>query len=91
MKKYTEEELKDAHKQSIFHQEVVEKSKHCGCFCCEAVFSPGEIDSWVDAQYLRGRTAICPRCGIDAVLGSASGLPVTDKKFLRSMRKRWFF
>jgi hypothetical protein len=34
-------------------------------------------------------TADCPRCGIDAVIGSASGFPITSE-FLSSMNGRWF-
>ena len=34
-------------------------------------------------------TAVCPYCGIDAVIGESSGYPITAE-FLKRMRKRWF-
>jgi hypothetical protein len=34
-------------------------------------------------------TALSPECGIDSVIGSASGYPVT-LDFLRRMQEHWF-
>ncbi|PCK83081.1 cytoplasmic protein [Rhizobium sophoriradicis] len=78
--------LIQAHKHSARHRQDIETSGRCGCFYCCAVFEPSEIEEWVDAD----TTALCPRCGIDAVLGDASGLPVTAKDFLTRMKSRWF-
>jgi hypothetical protein len=36
-----------------------------------------------------GQTALCPRCGIDSVLGSASGYPI-NREFLQKMNEYWF-
>ncbi len=36
----------------------------CGCFYCLAAFPSDDITLWADD----GMTALCPRCGIDAVL-----------------------
>ncbi|WP_353464084.1 hypothetical protein [Sphingomonas faeni] len=35
-------------------------------------------------------TALCPECGIDAVIGSATGYPVNDLVFLKAMNEEWF-
>lgn len=48
------------------------------------VFS-GQIAEWTDDD----RTAILPRCGIDSVIGSSSGFPITPD-FLARMHKEWF-
>ena len=41
-------------------------------------------------SYLGGSgTALCPYCGVDAVLGESAGYPLT-KEFLRAMRQYWF-
>jgi acetone carboxylase gamma subunit len=44
-------------------------------------------------EYVRencdGRTAVCPRCGIDSVIGSAAGYPLT-REFLSAMEQYWF-
>jgi hypothetical protein len=37
-----------------------------------------------------GQTALCPKCGIDSVLGSNSGYPVTEIGFLKEMKSYWF-
>jgi hypothetical protein len=81
----TEPDLELAHKLSIHNREQIAKSEVCGCFHCLAVFAPSEIKEWVDNE----DTPLCPKCGIDSVLGSASGFPI-DKEFLRKMKVRWF-
>jgi hypothetical protein len=78
-------ELKRAHKHSANHRGEIECSELCGCFYCEKVFSPVEIKEWIDGN----KTAMCPHCGIDAVIGSASGFVLT-KEFLHGMCDYWF-
>jgi len=51
-------------------------------------YPPSAVIEWIEDS--DGRTAICPRCGIDSVLGDASGFPVTDAAFLSAMNERWF-
>ena len=63
-----------------------------GCFFCLEVFPVTEIWEWIretekDEEKL---TAMCPKCGIDAVIGDASGHPMTDVQFLERMRRHWF-
>ena len=62
------------------------QSEKCGCFYCLAVYSPSEIGDWIDGD----DTALCPKCGIDAVIGSQSGYPLTQE-FLGKMQKHWFY
>jgi hypothetical protein len=78
-----------AHKHSIWHREQLAQSDRCGCFYCLSIFGPDEIEEWVDEQDGAGTTALCPKCGIDSVIGSASGFPI-ETAFLRSMRGHWF-
>jgi len=86
-----------AHKHSAKHRSEVLSSQKCGCFYCLSVFSPSEIKDWVDwpegtpvEQELElGSTALCPKCGIDSVIGDQSGYPI-DLAFLKSMQKHWF-
>ncbi len=84
-----------AHRYSSNHRESVLASDVCGCFYCLSIFSPSEIEDWVDARKDEtdinesGQTAFCPRCGIDSVLGSASGYPIT-REFLQKMNDYWF-
>lgn len=69
---------------------AVEASETCGCYCCETIFAPSAITSWVDdGPSPSDQTANCPHCGIDSVIGSASGLPITPE-FLHAMKAYWF-
>ncbi len=60
----------------------------CGCFYCLKTFPPSEIEQWTDEPN-GGSTAICPKCGIDAVIGDASGYELNDQ-FLFAMHHWWF-
>lgn len=78
-----------AHRHSIHHREEILSSQCCGCFYCCSIFSPTEIDRWTDEWEKIGQTALCPHCGIDSVVGSESGYPIT-KEFLNQMKSYWF-
>ncbi len=77
-------ELIRAHSLSKKNREALPASRLCGCFHCLRVFLPGEIRDWTDSD----ETAICPYCGIEAVLGNASGVPMI-REFLVIMRSYW--
>lgn len=79
--------LKDAHRASIGNEESVLRSKVCGCFSCKNIFPASEVNFFKEADGTK--TAWCPYCDIDAVLGDASGYPITDD-FLEEMNKCWF-
>ena len=68
-----------------FHRRLLERSARCGCFYCERLFSPSEIEAWTD----REQTALCPHCGIDAVLPEVP-LYVLDAELLREMHEAFF-
>jgi hypothetical protein len=76
-----------AHKHCIDNRAEVEASVLCGCFYCVSIYPPSEIVDWIDDQ--EALTADCPRCGLDAVIGSASGFPITSE-FLNLMNEHWF-
>ena len=79
-----------AHKRSAKHRAEIEASSGCGCFYCKNTFAPGEIVEWTDTDNAGvGQTALCPRCGIDSVIGDRSGFPITPE-FLATMHKAWF-
>jgi len=84
------ERIRQAHKHSMRHRTEIERSDLCGCFYCCATFAPGQIEDWVDDDDTgEGQTALCPRCGIDSVIGSRSGFPI-ERGFLEEMRLYWF-
>jgi len=82
--RFSETELVRAHSHSSHNLEEVQKSSNCGCFSCLKIFSSSEITEW-----LADGTVLCPDCGVDSVLGSMSGYPLT-KDFLAEMNGRWF-
>lgn len=82
-----------AHYYASNHKpELQEREQICGCFYCRKIFFSSEITEWVIADNPMDRrgTAICPYCGVDAVIGESSGFPIT-REFLSAMRERWFF
>ena len=74
-----------AHEWSSYHRETLGESDVCGCFYCLEVFPPSEIEDWTDDD----DTALCPKCGIDSVIGSVSGYPI-KREFLQKMHDHWF-
>jgi hypothetical protein len=77
--------IREAHEHCARHRQEVVASELCGCFYCLNTFEPKDIADWADD----GKTAFCPRCGIDSVIGSASGFAPT-KDFLKEMNDYWF-
>ena len=67
------------------HRLALEASTRCACFFCFRAFATSEIKAWIDAD----TTALCPGCGVDAVLGNASGPSISDG-FLRKMHQHYF-
>lgn len=79
-------DLVAAHRYCTNNRESLKKDSVCGCFYCLKIFSPTEITEWIkDAN----KTALCPYCEIDSVIGEGSGYPIT-KDFLEGMKKYWF-
>jgi hypothetical protein len=84
------ERIQEAHKHSHNHRAEIEASELCGCFYCCSTFKPSAIDIWIDENDAGiGQTAMCPRCPIDSVIGSASGFPI-EVEFLKEMKRYWF-
>jgi hypothetical protein len=80
------DDLEAAHKFCIRHKSQLILDEKCGCFNCLKIFSPKEIERWLDdgADF----TAICPYCGIDTVIGQSSGFPI-EPGFLQRMKAYW--
>ena len=81
-------DLEAAHERCIKNRDEILASDSCGCFYCLAVFGPCEIQSWVTEKDGE-RTALCPKCRVDSVIGSKSGFPI-EREFLKRMQRHWF-
>ncbi len=79
-----EREASRLHRHTRLNRMELEASEVCGCIACERIYFPSEIVRWVDEE-----TALCPHCGVDAVVGSASGIPIMPG-VLRRAHERWF-
>jgi hypothetical protein len=42
-------------------------------FYCKRTFLPTKIKGWCDKNASNGPTALCPKCGIDSVIGKSIG------------------
>ena len=83
-------DINKAHSFSIRHLSSIQRSEKCGCFHCLGIFSPDDIEEWVDEDDEGvGTTALCPKCGIDAVVGDHDIKPITIG-FLQEMNAFWF-
>ena len=76
-----------AHDHCHRNREELLRSSACGCFYCLGVYAPSRIEKWVNDP--NNPTALCPECGIDAVIGSESGYAI-NVEFMREMRAYWF-
>ncbi len=65
------------------------ESEICGCYHCCEIFKPQLIKDWVDEVDGIGQTALCPKCGIDSVIGSASGYTVS-RELLMKLNRHYF-
>jgi len=84
------ETLELAHKHASKHREEILSSNSAGCFYCKSIFKPSLIEKWIDFdEGGEGQTAICPICGVSAVIGDKAGYPIDDK-FLTFMKLYWF-
>ena len=87
-------DLESLHRFSSRHRDLLARSAQAGCFFCLALFAPAEITDWVDGpadiagDTAEGVTALCPRCGIDAVLPAAA--VALEPGLLVEMRQYWF-
>lgn len=64
----------------------------CGCFFCKKIFTVSEFpEDWLqEGKSDSENTLQCPYCYMDAVLGDASGFPVTDAEFIGAMNAVFF-
>lgn len=80
------------------HKEYLEESKNAGCYYCCKIFPANTITEWCistrtpeqhkNKEELPLDCAICPNCGIDAVLPDLK--VVLSVPFLREMQVYWF-
>lgn len=82
-----EERLKfeKLHAYASNNKELIKESEYCYCFHCKKQFESKEV-----VRYLEGEnTALCPHCGIDAIIPNNVDEPI-DNELIEGMNKYWF-
>lgn len=86
-----QELIERAHDHTYVNASEVLSSKNCGCCYCERIYPASDVtdkDLYTEPNN-KGKTVICPHCGIDAVFGDACGIEPTPE-LLRAMYRYWF-
>lgn len=89
--------LLSAYRHTTNNWAEIQASKVCGCCSCVQIFPADDIVAWTgldvnhidDPEAVNRQTALCPKCGSEAVLGDKSGFAVTAG-FLSRMSEAWF-
>ena len=68
---------------SRYNRDRMTAATECGCFHCRSVFRADEINRWIDG----GLTAVCPRCGVDAVLADTTDLATLSDLHARAFAR----
>lgn len=91
-RKMIEQELIErAHDHTYLNASEVLSSKNCGCCYCQRIYPASDVTdkNLYTEPNNKGKTVICPHCGIDAVFGDACGIEPTPE-LLRAMYRHWF-
>lgn len=67
----------DVAEQTLYNEKSIKQSKICGCYYCRKLFSPSDIKDWI-SDIGKEKTALCPNCSMDNVIGDGSGFSVTE-------------
>lgn len=76
------------HMGTVGNRSRVLAAQECGCFRCVSRFPASEVRAFTTEEDGR-RTALCPRCGVDAVLTDREAIPLDDS-LLAGMNRRFF-
>jgi Zn finger protein HypA/HybF involved in hydrogenase expression len=90
-------DLLAAYRHTTKNRAEIEASTTCGCCYCMQTFPADEIVAWAGLDFSQldnpdaadAETAVCPRCGSEAVMGDKSGFPI-NPPFLGQMNEAWF-
>lgn len=80
--------MHSAHAHSFDNWKELSISKSAACFCCRQIFDADSVIEFIITE--KENTAQCPHCGIDAVIGDASGYDVHDVTWLNLINSYWF-
>ncbi len=87
--RHSSSSLEALHKLSSRNRDLIEGTRHCGCFFCLETFEASAVTEWTPEPNGGDVTALCPKCGVDSVLPAREGAKV-DREILLAMRAYWF-
>lgn len=73
---------------SMANQATLMRASRCGCYSCGLLFEPAAILEWLADK--EGRTAMCPRCGFDAVIAETAETGELTEAVLSEAHSAWF-
>ncbi len=93
-------EIEEAWSHARENVREVQSSTLCVCLQCQSYFPPDRIVEWLNpaggltyktgpVPASDGADAFCPNCGMDYVIGDASGLPIENPHFVRALNSTW--
>lgn len=74
---------KKSHTQRFRRKKHLQHAKLAGCFHCLSTYRPDFIDEYVDGDGV----ALCPRCGIDAVIPVSYATTITNPIHMTILKK----
>lgn len=85
--KYPQSAFPEIFSHTVNNETDVLHSTKCSCLFCRQTYDARKINDWVNDK--NGVTALCPECGMDAVVGDASGF-VLDHDTLKALNLAYF-
>ena len=77
------------HHSTFRNEKQIQGSTNCGCFYCQSIYPASEVREWCDNDGRGDKTALCPKCSIDSVLGDATFVELTPE--LQELMNMMFF
>lgn len=78
----------ELNEQTAYNRRLVANANRCGCFYCGSTFGPSDIEEWLHEPDGED-TAICPYCGVDAVIVGSNSFPLSTA-LLSQLYMEWF-
>ena len=85
--KYSKSDFPLIYSHTVNNEMDILHSKQCSCLFCRQTYDARKINDWANDK--NGVTALCPECGMDAVVGDASGF-VLDHETLKALNLAYF-
>ena len=85
LEKKAVERIPEVHVHSSNNRAELAEGIEAACYHCRSIFKAEEVSEFIDG----GETALCPCCGIDAVLSETAGYPL-NYMTLRALNRYWF-